>query len=898
MANIRNWRVILASATAFVLLVVASAAGFWQSGNQMFSDWLFDMGAISLDREPAVLLVEHPEKRPEPQALNRLIGELDRLGARHTVVLPGALTTAAENLPASLSERVIVSKFPDETASPEGGPWMVAPRFEAGYFRYIDKSDESTPTPWFRDLMGEAAPASERLYLNFGFLRNGLPIVSQQQVLAGEVIPEVVSGRVVLLGPTRSNLTPGFPVPGTEEHLSALKIQGLAWATAEADAGLHLPQPLWQVTFILVLFLVNLLVFQWLSPVFGAVFSLVSVILVGIAGWLSVQVFQTLLPVLDLTVVQLASLLFVYQARRATEDRTVTEMLDTTNAALFERYIPEAFNESASPWPKLVVFIRQQLNLERSILLERVPGDHRVREIESINCSIDDIGERRRDYERVPYSDALQRRKPLQLKRPYFESTDDEELEYLTPLMFAGEVLGFWALTVRPDDSWSREAFESNIASFALQIGELLYHRQQLAREKQRERRLGRRILALEVGRNHPERLRSALELLGNRMASLEAVYDSLKTGAIMYDLFGQVLQANARALDIAGQANLAVYQLTALDFLSALCGLTQDNARRQLRHVTLKRAEVRLPVRAVASNKELMLAIRPISTAQNSLDAIRVANSAQPFKLLGLSFEITDTSHAGAALERRDDLLQQLILYLRNLVSRVTLAAHLTAPDLESGTSGERLLGEINQFSSRFEAAVADIERQVAVSEESTGLKSAEPINLLRAVNKTLNQKEQSIRQKRLTVLRDLPYVVSLVGAVADELSALMDRVLDLLVSDASPGSQLQVSVKERSEPDSVVSLTLSNVGYGLPQRTLDRILAKPVAELLASDDPIEETLGTVKSMSEWGGQAEITADVGKGYSLHLHFKPLAFSKPQGEQTTLSWQEKGYADE
>ena len=94
------------------------------------------------------------------------------------------------------------------------------------------------------------------------------------------------------------------------------------------------------------------------------------------------------------------------------------------------------------------------------------------------------------------------------------------------------------------------------------------------------------------------------------------------------------------------------------------------------------------------------------------------------------------------------------------------------------------------------------------------------------------------------------------------------------------------------------MVSLTLSNVGYGLPQRTLDRILAKPVAELLTSDDPIEETLGTVKSMSEWGGQAEITADVGKGYSLHLHFKPLAFSKPQGEQTTQSWQEKGYADE
>ncbi|MEP4257739.1 MAG: hypothetical protein ABJ375_00405 [Rhizobiaceae bacterium] len=902
MAKIRNWRVVVASALAFILLIAASASDSWRTGNQMYSDWLFDLGVISLDREPAVLLVEQAGGASDSGTLTDLVVELNRLGATRTVVMPGPLAAAAENLSTDLSDKILVTAAPGtDRAKAEGASWIVPPSFEAGYFRYAplrldqsEKNEAGVMVPWFLTLLNEQDSERSPLYLNFGFLKNGLPIVRQQQVLEGEVIAEVVEGRVVLLGPSEDALSPGFPVPGSASPLSPLKMQGLIWATAEGNAGLTVLNSVWTVLFILLLFLLNLFVFQWLSPVFGSLFSLVFLGVIGGAGWFSLQYFHTVLPVVDLSVVQLASLLFVYQARRANEERTVTEMLGTTNAALFERYIPEEFNESASPWPKLVVFISQQLNLERSILLERVPGDHRVREIEAINCNIGDIAEQRRDYERVPYSDALQHRRPLQLKRAYFNSSDTQELEYLTPLIFGGEVLGFWALTVRPGSDWSRETFESNIASFALQIGELLYHRQQLAHEKRRNRRLGRRILALEVGRNSSEQLRSSLELLGNRLGTLETMFDSLNTGAIMYDLFGQVLQANARALDIATQRNLAVYKMTALDFLCELCGLTQDNARRDLRHVTLKRAEIRLPVRAISGQQGLMLAIRPISTVKKDLDAVKATNAPQPFKLLGLSFEITDSSHAGAALERRDDLIQQFFLGLRNQLSRVTLAAHLTSPDLKNVPSGERLLSQVRDFTSFVESTLSKVEQQDVGGQQLQSLESAEPVNVLRTLNNALRRSEPAIKQKRLTVLRDVPIVVPLVDTAADELSDLMDKVLRLLTTDASPGTQLAVSVKEFAGPAPQVSITLSNVGYGLPQVALDRILAKPVVELLNSDDPIEESLGVVKSVSDWGGQAEITAEVGKGFCLQLNFRSMALSDAQ---TMTGRQEDGDAD-
>lgn len=885
MAIFRSWRAFVASTSVFIVLVAGSAAGLWSTGNQMYSDWLFNMGAVSLNQEPEVLLVERTDEASDPGTLANLVAELSRLGARRTVVLPGQFAETTEALPSDISSDVLVVKTPITNMSLSGGVgWNAQPSFEAGYFRSVpvrlegsDSAGSEARVPWFVALRGDEEAYSSPLYLNFGFLKNGLPVVRQHQVLEGEVIQEVVRDRVVLLGAPEQALSPGYPVPGSSSPLSQLEMQGLIWSTVAGDVGLTSLEPIWQVLAILLLFVMNLFVFQWLSPIFGSIVSLALIIVFGGAGWLSLQYFHMVLPVVDLTIVQLASLLFVYQARRASEDRTVTEMLGTTNAALFERYIPEAFNEAASPWPKLVVFINQQLELGRSILLERVPSDHRVREIQAINCSIDDIAEKRRDYERTPYSDALQHRRPLQLKRAYFESSKEHELEYLVPLIFAGEVLGFWALTVTPEEGWSREAFESNIGSFAIQISELLYHRQQLTREKRLESRLGRRILALEAGRNKPEQLRSALELLGNRLATLEAMFDSLKAGAIMYDLFGQVLQANARALDIAGQANLAVYKMTALDFLCGLCHLNQETARRQLRHVTLKRAELRLPVRAVAGNQALMVSIRPIGLVRNKLEAPRVANSAQPFKILGLSFEITDVSHAGAALRLREDLLQQLLPKQRNQLSRLSLVARLTSAKIKAIPAGERLLSELDQTVTAIEGTIAEVEDRLDGDQASQNVNAMVPVNVLRVVGDALSRSEKRIKEKHLTVSSDWPFMTSLVSADAEELSELIDRVVVLLCKDATPGSQLQIDIREQVQPEPRVSVEFSNVGYGIPQSALDRILAKAAVVLLNSDDPLEETLGMVKSIEHWGGQAEVSADVGKGFCLRLHFRPLA---------------------
>jgi len=76
-------------------------------------------------------------------------------------------------------------------------------------------------------------------------------------------------------------------------------------------------------------------------------------------------------------------------------------------ARLQDYMLPPDFYKLDEHWGQVITFVDQTLNLNRVIFLEKVEGDHRVREVQALRCSLDDIDERRRDFERVPYSDAI-----------------------------------------------------------------------------------------------------------------------------------------------------------------------------------------------------------------------------------------------------------------------------------------------------------------------------------------------------------------------------------------------------------------------------------------------------------------------------------------------------------
>jgi len=276
--------------------------------------------------------------------------------------------------------------------------------------------------------------------------------------------------------------------------------------------------------------------------------------------------------------------------------------------------LPPDFYNLDEHWARVITFVDQTLNLNRVILLERVEGDHRVREVQALRCSLQDIDERRRDFERAPYSDAIAEGGPIVLQQRLFfsESSESPHDQYMVPLLFGGEVQGFWAFDVDPTVADSADNFLGTIRNFAGQIAELLYHRHRWMEQHDAQKKILPRFFRLDVAKGSSQKIGELLELLDNRLIALQAVFDGLATAAIQYDLFGRVVQLNDSMEAFMRQQNLPGYELTALDFLTTLTNMPPNEARGLLRRVVADRNDFLIPVTANGENHSVH--IKPLS--------------------------------------------------------------------------------------------------------------------------------------------------------------------------------------------------------------------------------------------------------------------------------------------
>jgi len=211
-----------------------------------------------------------------------------------------------------------------------------------------------------------------------------------------------------------------------------------------------------------------------------------------------------------LIVVQAAVFAVVFWHKSLVQDRALRSLvvdLASRSRELASRSREQAilpgFYASPEPWNQVVELVRQTLDLGWLIFLERIPDQYYVREIAALNCRFADIDERRRDYRRVPYSDAVAERQTVRLEQRLFLKADSAIDQYMTPLLFGGELLGFWAMGVSPDKVAANPDFFVLVDDIRDQIAEMLYHRLQW-QQQQTSQTSGERFryLRLDGGEN------------------------------------------------------------------------------------------------------------------------------------------------------------------------------------------------------------------------------------------------------------------------------------------------------------------------------------------------------------------------------------------------------------
>jgi len=695
--------------------------------------------------------------------------------------------------------------------------------------------------------LGHPKP-SEPIY-QVNFRNRVLPKIELQRVLEGDLIPDLLSNKVVVISAGQNSM--GLYTPFKERIISPAHYHALALNTLLNDEVVSKAKPMMSLLILILASGVSLFILHYSERRYARYLLLAIVVASLAVSYIALDFFSLWLPQSALTLAILGTFFTVSNYKYNMRNAQLMELANSSEALARTQRSPESFYTSDHHWSQVATLLSQTLDLNRVMLLEKVPDDHRVKEVQSLNCDFAEISEMRRDYHRKPYADAIAVKGPVLLERTYLKQRDTAEDQFLVPLVFAGEVLGFWAFSTDPLDELQRQSIMSRAEEFAEQIAELLYHRARWREGRQRQENPWRKLLQLEAEAHADHTLNQSFQVMRRRISILEEVLDGLGNGALVYDLFGRIMQSNKKIIDVLEARGLAPFDLTAADLVARLTDKPLAQVRGLLSDLILERDSLRLPVNDANDGQVFIMKLSVLT----SNDLASAGDTQQPFQLFGILFELIDVSDIKDMCALKERLYMKITDRLhdniKQLLERYAASGWGTAADpqltrvLHSTVKIRETLGQLGQ-----------------ISEDSIL-----PIDVGSVLQLALHDQQASIIEKQIQLLPKLSANCRFAFASAEQLKQLFIAILEVLISDSDEEGEVVVNVIDDPNSDRVIC-KLSSQGFGLPQ---DRINEYIFGTETLSSEQFKALRTAADHVQHWSGELTIQSGVSEGIAFEL---------------------------
>jgi CHASE2 domain-containing sensor protein/signal transduction histidine kinase len=691
-----------------------------------------------------------------------------------------------------------------------------------------------------------------------------LPNVAVERVLSGGLVRELVGEKCVLVGPGLSLPQPGLVTPTTSasHRMSLLEYQGHA-LNALVSGDLAYTAPPWiRIAVLLVLGLLGAFSFQWLE-LKAATWTVLGYVSAYIAAAFTLLVFGGIwFPPTEAVLTHAALFFLVLRRKSLRQAQFARRLLEESTFQLRDKYWPLHFYSSRPLWSLVMNMVYQTLDATKLIVLEADPRSKRLKGVGAMGCTLDDIVEKRRDFTRSPYSDAIQEQGPIKV-RLFLKRSHEGEDQYLVPLLYFGELLGFWVLAIDAEKSARVPNFIGLVAEYSASLSELVYTR----KEGEREKTLGR-VLRSALNREPVEQtyftLGSNLGLIRERLVDVEGLLGSLEAAVIVYDVFGRVVQVNEQMLGLLNREGLAPFDLTALDLVLALSDYDVSKARRLLRHVVVEGNAISFPVALRSSPKNRYQMHLKCIEEPGADPAAGVAG--RKLSSRAILCELVETTALTRLYELKSRLTERLGLRLRNELATVDLSSSLLAsPDLsapERHDLSEAVHGKVQNTV----RVLTDCQQYLALNADIDDLERF-PVDARPALQAAIDEIRPLLEAKRVEIEVRQPSFLTYVLGSSAKIEQLSKAVLRLLCQDAGEQTTLSVHIRETED---LVVFELSNQGFGIPDDLLQRYV---FGEQAVGSLDIETVREGVRWLEFWGGSLEARSGIGVGirFSLRL---------------------------
>ena len=615
--------------------------------------------------------------------------------------------------------------------------------------------------------------------INFFHCSPTLPSLSFVRLLTGEITPDLLRNKIILISLSFPLHSHGFQTPINlgEESMSLVEYTGYALETF-LEGKEPIPTGPWLTLALLCLTgLCTFFAFQYLPPLYHLLYTVAILAALLLCSWTAVRSFQIWPPVAALLLLQTALFLVVPLIRLKEREQFTQNILLEHSAALRKHFFPERLTGTDEYWSHIINMVNQTLHLHRSIFLETVEGDHRVREVIALHCSIEDIAEQRRDYQRTPYLTALAEGGPVSVSSYLATGPDDEE-QFLVPLKTADQVLGFWAFGVCSLDKAERKTLLETVRMFAEKISmALLENKEFLQLDRVQHRGMGRFFSSQAVDAVSTQ-LDQMILLTKRRMQALETLINALSTATVLYDSFGRLIQINTRMSELLrDMEGVNGGNCSSLDLGVCLTGKSMEEIRRLLSRVVIERKNIRLPAKLGTDEGSFELIIHPVT--------LETESDTSPFQILGILFELLDISDLQEAWQIQEELFEQTNFHLHQDLEQMLAAEEVLKQDnLETARKTEAL-SLLHRSRQDMQTFVEDIDSFVTdnLLTEHPDIFPVNPATLLREAVRALQQEAE---QGGITCSINAQEHIELVYAGPDMFKELLAALAKVLLDDA----------------------------------------------------------------------------------------------------------------
>ena len=863
--------------TALCVMIAAlliDLAGGYAPLNGIFENACHRLGVLSNESKNVLMVYAEPHLLSKgSSSLVDLLNSIQQHGPRSIGVVATGKPRYFQTLDRLPYAQNITVGFPfEQLLSSYGG--KVSGKFDTGF---SDLRFSSGPIVWAgvakREQVGVSLGSFERHVVEkikgplfklsedeFGMTYCGgagtIARISAEKLVHGSSVRELIHDKVVLIGPDYGmDFALPVPVGGRMSRLElrANMVECLLQNNHTARQSLGGSVLCLALAVLITIQLARQIPWRWsVAGLFAALAAVALVCLIAI--WL----FHIWLPAALLSTGVALAYCTVISNRLDTLESFIQYW--KMRSIVREGHLESRFEEDV--WKAIGDSAYQMFQPTRMVMMELLPGATHLKRVRSIGCDYSQIYEKRLDYKRSPYFEALEQNRPIINPHSHFfiATPGLKEVEYVLPMTNGLTVLGIIVIGMDQVKLERWADFETFLARFTEEMSQLIAGSRRESEDDPLNLSWVRRLQKLPEEREFLLIQRNSGKQ-SDLIERADLAFDGSESAMATFDIYGRAVRRNSNFNRVMQEAQLSISNASCTEIMAALTGRSQNLCRKIFRQAILdERGETLLidGANTNANSVPRVMYVKPMHLIEEERRAsiethgllIEIVDGAQFADLSTWSQSLTETIYSQAT-EHRD-----------NLDTHSKTIANIAS---QAKSPQEALMNLFGAVGSTVDEIVSVLQQCKELTErnvngDSSNCFAVEAASIWDSVVQSFDE-TLDLRSIKMTQSCDVPQIM--VWANPLLLKRVFETVIEFLIGNAFDDSELTVKFNGGGQR---VVLQVSNQGGGTPIESLRRSLqvvqdavnqqdSNPEVQNLtpAQSDQLTEIQGWV---SQWGGE------------------------------------------